>query len=385
MNYLLNFVHDFSLKCPFFPEKSLETLKDYKYQAIDNSIVGKYFYQDFIISPVMNHLVPKWIAPNVITTSGGIFIVLALFTVYLSNVFGSFTHLIIGLLFYMYVLFDTLDGKQARKTGSGSPLGELMDHGVDVLVMGTLAIILCHEFMLDQFQTAYIYFIGFTIFYLPHWVQHQTGWMIFGPASNPIEMVHLYLVIEIIRTINGWTPEIVNKATIFGILPMPMFLMIFATIILGCTIVSSIIDVRNEIKKNQKGWKKPLLELSSFIATSLVALSINYIHIDNFICDQLRLVGSVCFVGMFVQWYIVTRLLHLPSPPLYINFYGTIIISFIINISYFMGRTNIVNIFAVIYFGHSFFWESALVINVIYYFSKYLHIHPFKITPKQQD
>ncbi|ELP93289.1 cholinephosphotransferase, putative [Entamoeba invadens IP1] len=384
MQSVLDSLHDFSLKCPFFPESSLETLKNYKYQAIDNSFVGKYFYQDFVIAPIMK-VVPLWAAPNLITCAGGLFIVLALFTVYLADYFGAFTHLLVGIFFYMYVIFDTLDGKQARKTGSGSPLGELMDHGVDVLVMGTLAIILCHEFMLDQFQTAFIYFVGFAIFYFPHWVQHQTGWMIFGPATNPIEMVHLYLLIEIVRTVMGWTPEVANKATIFGIMDMPTFLMVFATFVLGCTIFGAVRDVKAELEKSNKSWDTPLKELIPFFCTSVVALSINYIHIDNFFCDQLRLVGSVCFVGMFVQWYVVTRLLHLPCPSLYINFYGTVIIAIVMNIAYHFDRWNIVNMLAVGYWAHSTLWESALVLNVIYHFSKYLNIKPFKIVPKTQN
>lgn len=30
---------------------------------------------------------------------------------------------------------DALDGKQARRTGSSSPLGQLFDHGVDALAV----------------------------------------------------------------------------------------------------------------------------------------------------------------------------------------------------------------------------------------------------------
>ncbi len=31
---------------------------------------------------------------------------------------------------------DAIDGKQARRTGSSSPLGELFDHGCDALSIG---------------------------------------------------------------------------------------------------------------------------------------------------------------------------------------------------------------------------------------------------------
>lgn len=34
---------------------------------------------------------------------------------------------------FVYSLFDNMDGKQARRTGSASPLGLLFDHGCDSL------------------------------------------------------------------------------------------------------------------------------------------------------------------------------------------------------------------------------------------------------------
>ena len=38
----------------------------------------------------------------------------------------------------LYVNLDCLDGKQARRTRSSSPLGQLFDHGCDALSVGLL-------------------------------------------------------------------------------------------------------------------------------------------------------------------------------------------------------------------------------------------------------
>ena len=43
---------------------------------------------------------------------------------------GWFCYLM-GILYFTYMLADNCDGKQARRTGSSSPLGMLFDHGVD--------------------------------------------------------------------------------------------------------------------------------------------------------------------------------------------------------------------------------------------------------------
>lgn len=40
---------------------------------------------------------------------------------------------------FVYQALDATDGKQARRTGSASPLGELFDHGCDSLSQGIFA------------------------------------------------------------------------------------------------------------------------------------------------------------------------------------------------------------------------------------------------------
>lgn len=39
----------------------------------------------------------------------------------------------IAYVLFMYMTFDAVDGKQARRTGSASPLGQLFDHGCDAI------------------------------------------------------------------------------------------------------------------------------------------------------------------------------------------------------------------------------------------------------------
>ena len=39
----------------------------------------------------------------------------------------------VGINYFIYMVFDNTDGKQARRTGSSSPLGMLFDHGLEVV------------------------------------------------------------------------------------------------------------------------------------------------------------------------------------------------------------------------------------------------------------
>jgi len=43
--------------------------------------------------------------------------------------------LLAALSLFIYQTLDAVDGKQARKTGSSSPMGQLFDHGCDSLVL----------------------------------------------------------------------------------------------------------------------------------------------------------------------------------------------------------------------------------------------------------
>ena len=41
---------------------------------------------------------------------------------------------LVGIAFFFYNVMDNCDGKQARRTGTGSPMGMLFDHGLDVTI-----------------------------------------------------------------------------------------------------------------------------------------------------------------------------------------------------------------------------------------------------------
>ena len=43
----------------------------------------------------------------------------------------SWFYIVLGLAYFVYLVADNSDGKQARRTGTSSPLGMLLDHGMD--------------------------------------------------------------------------------------------------------------------------------------------------------------------------------------------------------------------------------------------------------------
>ncbi|RDA82723.1 hypothetical protein CP532_1827 [Ophiocordyceps camponoti-leonardi (nom. inval.)] len=111
-------------------------LKAYKYSAVDKSPVSKY-----ILGPWWNAFVrvlPMWLAPNMVTLLGFFFILanVGLLVLCMPDLVGpgpAWLYFSFSLGLFMYQTMDNVDGKQARRTGTSSGLGELFDHGIDSL------------------------------------------------------------------------------------------------------------------------------------------------------------------------------------------------------------------------------------------------------------
>jgi phosphatidylglycerophosphate synthase len=84
---------------------------------------------------------PLWLAPNLITLIG---LIVNLITVLILSHYcytateiapwWAYVQAALGLIAYQTL--DATDGKQARRTGTSSPLGELFDHGCDSMTQG---------------------------------------------------------------------------------------------------------------------------------------------------------------------------------------------------------------------------------------------------------
>lgn len=89
---------------------------------------------------------------------------------------------------------DGLDGKQARRTGTSGPLGELFDHGLDSWTTVFIPTALYSIFGRDDPNTIqpirmyYICIMVFINFYLAHWEKYNTG-VLYLPWSYDFSMV----------------------------------------------------------------------------------------------------------------------------------------------------------------------------------------------------
>jgi len=81
---------------------------------------------------------PLWLAPNMVTLIGFFFILsnIILLEIFMPDLVGpgpTWLYYSFAFGLFMYQTMDNIDGKQARRTGTSSGLGELFDHGIDSL------------------------------------------------------------------------------------------------------------------------------------------------------------------------------------------------------------------------------------------------------------
>ncbi|KAJ3649142.1 hypothetical protein Zmor_020900 [Zophobas morio] len=177
----------------------------YKYSCKDTGPLSVY-----VMHPFWNWLVqfcPKWVAPNLMTFSGFLLAVVSflLFTWKDYSFYASdpdhpeypslqrWTYIAAAIFLFLAYTLDGIDGKQARRTGSSGPLGELFDHGLDSYTAGLIPVATYSMFgrgarySIIPFRFFFILWNIIFNFYLSHWEKYNTG-VLFLPWGYDFSM-----------------------------------------------------------------------------------------------------------------------------------------------------------------------------------------------------
>lgn len=134
----------FQLPTPPLSRHQLKRLEEHRYQSAGRSLLEPLMqgYWEWLVGRV-----PSWIAPNLITIIGLLInicttILLVFYCPTATEQAPLWAYIACACGLFIYQSLDAIDGKQARRTNSSSPLGELFDHGCDSLstvfvVLGT--------------------------------------------------------------------------------------------------------------------------------------------------------------------------------------------------------------------------------------------------------
>jgi len=154
----------------------LTRIRDHKYKGgeytpLDNAMNGFWFK--------CAEAMPLWMAPNLIT------LVALLHTTFATVVMGYFmpnyetsapwwAYLLTSICMFIYQTLDAVDGKQARRTGNSTPLGQLFDHGCDgfstILIADGITMLTLTP---DRALTNQVIFA--VPFFLAQWEEMHTG------------------------------------------------------------------------------------------------------------------------------------------------------------------------------------------------------------------
>jgi ethanolaminephosphotransferase len=153
-------------------------MRPYQYRCNDYSLLTPLF-KKWIISPLIR-FVPWAIPANIITLVSNVFVYLGLLLTLNPEIFRQYTALLIALCLLAYLIGDHLDGMQAKRTGTGSALGEFCDHYLDAFNNGIVVFTMLAFF--DVTDTLIIA-VAIVLSYLAHmavfYEQFKTGWLTF--------------------------------------------------------------------------------------------------------------------------------------------------------------------------------------------------------------
>jgi len=141
---------------------------------------------------VANFFLLTYYDPNFLATSGG----------KEQHIIPSWVWLFCFLSQFLAHTLDGCDGKQARRTGSSTPLGELFDHGLDswscvfipiavYSVFGRSA-----EYSLSPLRFYFVIYLCCLQFYLSHWEKYNTGvlFLPWGYDASQLALMLVYLI-----------------------------------------------------------------------------------------------------------------------------------------------------------------------------------------------
>ncbi|XP_066977406.1 choline/ethanolaminephosphotransferase 1 isoform X5 [Macrobrachium rosenbergii] len=182
----------------------LRRLEEHKYSCASSSLMDPMMQKWWCW---LVEQCPLTLAPNLITISGLLVnIATSLLLVYYSpdakQEVPRWACFLCALGLFLYQSLDAIDGKQARRTGTSSPLGELFDHGCDSLstVFVSLGVACSVRLGTHPYWMFFQCMMAVTLFYCAHWQTYVSGTLRFGfidvtEAQFGVIAIHLLSVI----------------------------------------------------------------------------------------------------------------------------------------------------------------------------------------------
>ncbi|KAJ2511112.1 hypothetical protein H4217_007542 [Coemansia sp. RSA 1939] len=380
----------------YVTEDALKNLRNYKYCSVDKSFLTKYLYRHYWEWAVT--LFPRWMAPNLITLVGLSFEVfdVLLVLVIMPDLVGpgpGWLYFAFGIGMWLYSTFDNVDGKQARRTGSSSPLGELFDHGCDALNCTIAGIVEASAFACGiSWQTVTIVFFTTMTFFFSTWEEYHTGVLYLGYVNGPTEILTLAVLACFASGI--WGPEIWHVPAAKGLpgvgllfpaswelmdamLAITGVAMLFGHCLVCCW------NVYAACKEKNRSFVATLPQLVQYV----VFASSCYVWLSNtttiFVNNHLVLflVTAGTAFGRIVSKIILAHLTEMPFPSYTVQMVPLVVGAILARLGLFVPSTELLFLVLSCMFVVAAYLHWALV--VIERFCEFLGINCLSITPRK--
>ncbi|XP_020522671.1 choline/ethanolaminephosphotransferase 1 isoform X2 [Amborella trichopoda] len=302
-------------------------LHRYKYSGVDKSFLAKHVLQPFWSRFVS--LFPLWMPPNMITLLGFMFLVISVLLAYMYSPFldtapPRWVHVAHGLLLFLYQTFDAVDGKQARRTNSSSPLGELFDHGCDALACAFEALAFGSSVMCGG-NIFWFWVIAAVTFYTATWEHFFTNTLILPEVNGPTEGLMLIYMAHFFTAIVGaqWWVQDFRKSLPFlswltFIPEVPMYgVVLFLMIVCGVvpTVAFNVYNVYKVVQARRGSMLLALAMLIPFIALLGGVLTWAFLSPSDIVHTQpyLLVLGTGSAFGFLVGRMILAHLCDEPK------------------------------------------------------------------------
>jgi phosphatidylglycerophosphate synthase len=202
------------------PERPLK----YSYKSINNSLIDRFYGKYWF--PIAIKALPERFSANLVSILGdvgawGAFLLLAGLIAGPMSVVGRRFPWLFGLaafLLFFYHTMDSLDGIQARRTGTSGPLGEFVDHWFDSFNTFLIPLGIGLAFpVIPPLMVALTILLCCLADWLSLRTTRNTGVLVFGPVSSEeaLTFSYLFLVFVWILGYDFWTAP-----SLFGLPPI---------------------------------------------------------------------------------------------------------------------------------------------------------------------
>jgi len=328
---------------------------------------------------------PLTLAPNSVTLIGLLFMFLSYalsvyYDPFLKGDGPSWLFLVHAFCMFMYQTLDALDGKQARRTGNSTPLGELFDHGCDAV---TTSLVTLTVYSATGVGTGWALLgamlLNLTLFYMAQWEEYHRGILELGyinVTEAQVVVMIMYLMSYFLGS-SWWLKSITIGPISLAINQIPFIALVgsfFATAMVNFRNVAAEIVTKKLNHILVYAQLVPILICDICLVVCVTSTNVMQTHPHQlFLCFGLImavLVGKVVFARVctmhFSSFQPVTVIMILFALNCY--FKGPLSIAMTANIGCFLGIMSYVH----------------LACYVIFVLSNNLGIYAFSIIPRLQ-